>query len=128
MIDNRVLSEALKKLEGELREVRQELEERVAEKEAEIDRLNQKMESASQAINKAQEKVVQADADLKENSEERKQLLSRYCHYITLLTYMRVFGLGFVTGKLSQYFTKPDGHFKLKVCFNCIVCTQAEKG
>ena len=30
MIDNRVLSEALKKLEGELREVRQELEERVA--------------------------------------------------------------------------------------------------
>ena len=41
---------------------------------------------------------------------------------------MRVFGLGFVTGKLSQYFTKPDGHFKLKVCFNCIVCTLAEKG
>ena len=25
-----------------------------------------------------------------------------------LLTYMRVFGLGFVTGKLPQYFTKPD--------------------
>ena len=80
LIDNRVLSEALKKLEGELREVRQELEEKVAEKEAEIDRLNQKMESASQAITKAQEKIVQADADLKENSEERKQLLSRYCH------------------------------------------------
>ena len=25
-----------------------------------------------------------------------------------LLTYMEVFGLGFVTGKLPQYFTKPD--------------------
>ena len=25
-----------------------------------------------------------------------------------LLTFMRVFGLGFVTGNLPQYFTKPD--------------------
>lgn len=110
--NNRVLSEALKKLEGELREVRQKLEERVAEKEAEIERLNQKMQSASQAITKAQEKVVQADADLKENSEERKQLLSRYCHYIN--SYFFLFALKFGTEK-NHYCILVSLYFNLEL-------------
>ena len=51
---------------------------------------------------------------------------------IYLLTYMGVFGLGFVTGKLPQYFTKPDiwhlglnlnvsRSFSAAVSFNLIV-------
>ena len=45
-----------------------------------------------------------------------------FCHircYIgvfNLQTYMQVFGLGFATGKLSHYFTKPDiQHLGLKM-------------